>query len=160
MFFAFRFGPVGCKSPLHHDPYHNLLAQVCGYKFVRLFAPSESKYLKPRNGKFYNNSSIDLEEEFKGKEVVQSAKYSDILLEPGDMLYIPRWYWHFIASISEPEKTHQIGEKRKLPLAHDGDCNDDQGHHDGNGNSKKASPPHVFSVSFWWGERKEKIHHS
>ena len=90
---------------------------MCGYKFVRIFAPSESQHLRPRSGKFYNNSSINIEEDLEGQEVVNNAKYSDILLGPGDMLYIPRWYWHLVMSVSEPmkerEDSHCIGNKRK-----------------------------------------------
>lgn len=32
------FGPAGTVSPLHNDPFHNLLAQVVGTKRVRMFA--------------------------------------------------------------------------------------------------------------------------
>ena len=74
---------------------------------------------------------------------MRNAKYSDVLLEPGDMLFVPRWYWHFVASVStltdSVKNAEYAGVKRKL-----------------DNEKQNEEQRHVFSVSFWWGERKEK----
>ena len=37
-------GPAGTVTPLHFDSYDNLLTQICGYKYVKLYSQKDSKY--------------------------------------------------------------------------------------------------------------------
>jgi Cupin-like domain len=44
-------------TPLHTDPYHNLLAQVVGRKHVRLYPPQATPRLYPFESGFTTNCS-------------------------------------------------------------------------------------------------------
>lgn len=55
------FGPGGTVTPLHTDPHHNLLCQVVGRKYVRLYAPSQTPAMYPyEEGLTTNSSQVDL----------------------------------------------------------------------------------------------------
>lgn len=96
------YGPKGTVSPLHHDPKRNLLAQVVGEKQLFLFSPVDSEYLYPHGHELLNNTAQvdprqpDLEKYPKYRE----AKAHYCILKPGQMLYIPPKWWHFVESLS------------------------------------------------------------
>jgi lysine-specific demethylase 8 len=86
------FGPEGTVSPLHHDRYHNLFAQVVGEKFIRLYSPLETAHLYPHQGRMLENSSqVDVEapdlERFPLFQ--QATQWQECVIKAGEMLYIP-----------------------------------------------------------------------
>lgn len=128
------FGPKGTVSPLHTDPYHNILAQVVGYKYIRLYAPDQTDKMYPC-GKdeagvdMSNTSEVDLDEamrvwseiscwQHKDNEeqegIVSSmtehfvtrfarfkdAQYVECILGPGECLYVPVGWWHYVRSLT------------------------------------------------------------
>ena len=125
------FGPPGTITPLHTDPYHNLLVQVVGRKYVRLYSPYETDALRPRGKEsgveMGNTSLIDVgvvegwdpdpesESDPHTDEVVvgddnqtradmvrefKSVPYLECILEPGETLYIPIGWWHYVRGLS------------------------------------------------------------
>lgn len=111
------FGPAGTTTPLHTDPYHNILAQVVGRKYIRLYAPRESKNLYARGTEdgidMSNTSELDVgalagldgtrQNAAAARERFPRAKDADFLeciLEEGECLYIPIGWWHYVRSLS------------------------------------------------------------
>ncbi|XP_004296345.1 PREDICTED: putative lysine-specific demethylase JMJD5 [Fragaria vesca subsp. vesca] len=96
------FGPAGTITPLHHDPHHNVFAQVVGKKYIRLYRASLSEELYPHTETMLCNSSqVDLDNiDEKEFPKVQDLEFLDCILEEGDMLYIPPKWWHYVRSLT------------------------------------------------------------
>lgn len=94
------FGPKGTVSPLHFDPKHNLLAQVVGSKYIKLYAPDQTQFLYPASGLLSNTSQVYVENADSNQfPNFKHATCKECILEPGDVLYIPPKYWHYVRSL-------------------------------------------------------------
>jgi hypothetical protein len=103
-------GTGGTRTPLHFDTYDNLFVQIVGVKYVRIYANTETPKLyvqkKSNNSSDYssqgNMSSVDCElEDFEGAHpLAREAKYEEVIMFPGDCLFIPARAWHYVRGLS------------------------------------------------------------
>ncbi len=82
-------GTGGTRTPLHFDSYDNLLVQLVGCKYVRLYDKSETdKLYVIREGATYANqgnmSAVDCEkEDISCHPLVETANFKEVVLWPG-----------------------------------------------------------------------------
>ncbi|GAA6624133.1 cupin-like domain-containing protein [Scytonema sp. NUACC26] len=101
----FWFGSCGNTTTLHFDREHNILAQIRGRKRILLYPPSNYLSFYPPNGERGAleycskvdplNSNLELFPKFPWQQK------KEIILQAGEMLYIPPFWWHHVTGVDE-----------------------------------------------------------
>ncbi|WP_405487688.1 cupin-like domain-containing protein [Nocardia sp. NBC_00511] len=100
----FWLGATGCKTHLHYDLSDNFLIQIRGVKKLFLYPDFLGYGLYPdRHGPMPFCSRLDV---FGGVDTAQFPLYPEVngarhevTLHPGDLLYIPRRWWHAVETV-------------------------------------------------------------
>ncbi|XP_035683540.1 HSPB1-associated protein 1-like [Branchiostoma floridae] len=98
-------GSAGAHTPCHYDTYGcNLVLQVYGRKKWVLFPPEDSANLYPTRLP-YEESSVFSQVNVAHPDIQQHPKLMSshphvVILEPGDVLFVPKHWWHYVESLS------------------------------------------------------------
>ena len=97
----FWMGPPRAESPLHYDPLDNLLCQVVGTKRVVLLdrdTPRDLLQVGAAYGQQENTSALPIRSMLMQGQQGMDLPFMTGELQPGDALYIPSKWWHFVES--------------------------------------------------------------
>jgi len=93
----FFFGCEGSRVTLHYDVdmSHVFLNQIYGRKRIILFSPEQGRQLYHLPFTVSSHVNI-LDPDFVKHPALQHVKGIEVMLMPGETLFIPRGYWHYI----------------------------------------------------------------
>lgn len=95
---ALWFGPGGTVTPLHHDTSNILFGNLYGEKRFLLAAPWETALLQSTRGVY---SLVDPERPDLARfPDFARAAMREVVLAPGEMLFIPVGWWHHVRALS------------------------------------------------------------
>lgn len=99
-------GTRGTVTSLHSDPSDNLLCQIAGHKYIRLYNLEQTPHLYATmmcksNATAFGTSPVRVEapDDVEYPEFSKTT-YEETLLGPGDMLFIPKSHWHYVRGLT------------------------------------------------------------
>lgn len=104
-------GSGGNTSPLHYDAMDNLFTQVSDRKRFMLFDPQQTSllYPYPAGSKIPHMSQINIEYPDLNKfPNFPKAKYFECIIELGEILFIPAFWWHQVYSLDNSNQELNI----------------------------------------------------
>jgi len=113
----FWIGPANTMTPLHCDYDDNIFAQIWGTKRIFLAPPHHDEFLYPREanailfGSPFNPEAPDYEK----FPLARQAAMVEVLVNPGDMLYIPAGWYHQVRALTFSLSSNRWA--RGVPLA-------------------------------------------
>lgn len=100
--FYMFIGGKGTITPLHNEFPSVVYIQVNGRKKWILYAPEERIFLNPRTERrhyFYTEADpFEADPQFP---LMPYAQRYEVVLEPGDVLWFPPFYWHYVENLSD-----------------------------------------------------------
>lgn len=98
--FKLWFNPRGYTTYLHDDNCENIVYQVAGRKRWLLISPRHmaacQREAQPNNNNNYHYGVKD-----PSKTPVDGVSVTEVIMEPGQALYIPRRYLHLVESLDD-----------------------------------------------------------
>jgi lysine-specific demethylase 8 len=109
-------GPAGTVTGYHVDWGDNVLAQICGRKEVRLVAPADSKFMYP--SKRFDQGTMSSEMDVDNLDAERFPLFANateyrVVIHPGEMLFIPRGWWHHVRSLDKSISVSNISYDAK-----------------------------------------------
>jgi hypothetical protein len=96
----FWIGGKNTFTPLHHDLTNNLLVQFVGRKRVVLVSPAETPRLYNDVHVFSSVGDITAPGlDLARYPLLQGVRFEELILNPGDALFIPIGWWHQVTSL-------------------------------------------------------------
>ncbi|MEM6613078.1 MAG: cupin-like domain-containing protein [Cyanobacteria bacterium P01_C01_bin.72] len=116
----FWFGCSGINTHLHFDDEHNIFAQIRGRKKLLLFPPTNYLAFYPplkEKGAMLHFSKVNPRQpDFELFPDFPHQEQQEIILEAGEMLYIPPFWWHWVIGIDETISLSFWHDLKKIDL--------------------------------------------
>lgn len=114
----FWIGPARTVTPLHCDYDDNIFAQLWGSKRIFLAPPHHDAFLYTREANpLLFGSPFDPEApDFAAFPLARQAALVEIVVEPGDMLYVPAGWYHQVRALSFSLSSNRWARGQPLAL--------------------------------------------
>jgi hypothetical protein len=110
-------GPTDTMTPLHCDYDDNIFAQIWGHKRIFLAPPHHDEFLysKEANAMLFGSPFNPEAPDYERYPLARQAQMIEVLVQPGDMLYVPAGWFHQVHALSFSLSSNRWA--RGVPLA-------------------------------------------